>query len=302
MPSSLPDSVRWLLEPVILLRAFYLAAAALVTSQPPSPILAIQLLHPLRNRFLVYGSREAISASSSGPQAATEKRSSTVDQLLDSLASLRVPHGYFTHFYLVSCLSTVAWGSTIGLSNMCQGVQLAWLLMMLQGIRRLLESYAYMSSSKSTMWIGHWVLGVLFYLTVNVAIWIEDVPDSEGSQKPSFRVMLVAPAILISQALQHSYHAYLYRLRTSHSTYQLPCHPLFPSLLCPHYTCEILIYLLMAFLAVPTPKQVNWTLLCATALVAVNLGVTASGTKVWYEQRFGADKVRSRRRMIPWLW
>jgi 3-oxo-5-alpha-steroid 4-dehydrogenase 3 len=33
--------------------------------------------------------------------------------------------------------------------------------------------------------------------------------------------------------------------------------------------------------------------------VAVNLGATAKGTKAWYEQKFGADKVAGQWLMIP---
>jgi 3-oxo-5-alpha-steroid 4-dehydrogenase 3 len=236
-----------------------------------------------------------------------------VSQLLDRLARLRVPHNYFTHFYITSVLSSLfcAWkmGAQMKSWDAVEPLQLAWLLMLLQGMRRLAESYAYTSSSKSTMWFGHWLLGLIFYLTINVSIWAEttltptvDSEAAQGSTSIRWRTAVLPPAILACHALQHTYHAYLYRLRTSHSAYQLPSHPLFPNLLCPHYTCETLIYLLLSFLAAPAGRWVNWTLLCASLFVAVNLGVTAEGTKRWYEQRFGVEKVRRRRRMIPWLW
>jgi 3-oxo-5-alpha-steroid 4-dehydrogenase 3 len=159
------------------------------------------------------------------------------------------------------------------------------------------------------MWFGHWLLGIIFYLAINMSIWAESdleptasYGNKDAQSSSGWRLALLPPAILTCHALQHSYHAYLYRLRTTHSTYQLPSHPLFPNLLCPHYTCESLIYLFLSFLAAPTGRWVNWTLFCAFIFVAVNLGVTAIGTKEWYEQRFGAEKVRHRRRMVPWLW
>jgi 3-oxo-5-alpha-steroid 4-dehydrogenase 3 len=239
---------------------------------------------------------------------------------LDFLAGVRVPHNYFTHFYVLSVVSSAYWEwhlwratgfSMLNVSSSAGRVQIAWLLMLLQGVRRLLESYAYTSTSKSGMWFGHWILGLLFYLATNVAIWIEGAPFvRSGNDRAKFeqekgfhwKLAILPPAILTCHALQHSYHAYLYRLRTEKSTYQLPAHPMFPNLLCPHYTCETMIYLLLSFLAVPEGRVVNWTLVSATVFVAVNLGVTASGTKEWYEQRFGVDKVRHRRRMVPWIW
>lgn len=238
---------------------------------------------------------------------------SLASQLLDYLASLRVPHNYFTHFYVISVLSSLFWAWRMNVHgkswDTLEQVHVAWLLMLLQGIRRLAESYAYTSTSKSSMWFGHWLLGLIFYLTINAAIWAEASVKPEVLSEPSqasasthWRITVLPPAILACHALQHTYHAYLYRLRTSHSTYQLPSHPLFPNLLCPHYTCETLIYLLLSLLAVPAGQWVNRTILCASIFVAVNLGVTAHGTKKWYEQRFGVEKVRGRRRMVPWVW
>ncbi|KAF2114405.1 hypothetical protein BDV96DRAFT_576709 [Lophiotrema nucula] len=332
-------SLLWQLQdPVLLLRLFYLAASAL--------IFVIQAVPALRSRFLAYGSR-ATPPSSQSSDASKKQEPSAVVQALDHLASLRVPHRWFTHFYVVSVACSVLWGIQmwrtlsispvykyypsweVGISYMSMGqIQLAWLLMLLQGVRRLVESYQYTSSSKSQMWFGHYILGILFYVTVNMAIWVEGpcnfwhvgchgafVQENDRMvlakpldnlngfvQKHQWKVACLVPAILTAHALQHMYHAYLYRLRTETATYQLPSHPMFPNLLCPHYTCEIAIYLLLSFLAAPTGSPMNWTLLCATVFVTVNLGVTASGTKEWYVQRFGADKVETRNRMILWLW
>ncbi|KAF2738859.1 hypothetical protein EJ04DRAFT_549735 [Polyplosphaeria fusca] len=318
-----------LLGPVVLLRTFYLAASAF--------ILLVQAIPLLRTRFLAYGSR---SSAPSASRADTEKRfGSILEQALDRLARIRVPHSYFTHFYIVSVACSLLWGwqlwrrPRLSLGNVLHApldasveavtvgqVQLAWLLMLLQGVRRMCESYSYMSTSKSQMWVGHYLLGILFYLTANVAIWLEAAGDmqehlpaafffGEGAnrapweaQRVQWKIAVLVPGILTAHVLQHMYHAYLYRLRTEHTTYQLPSHPLFSNLLCPHYTCEIFIYLFLSFLAAPIGRFINWTLLAATVFVAANLGVTAAGTKEWYMQRFGPQKVKNRKRMVPWIW
>lgn len=157
------------------------------------------------------------------------------------------------------------------------------------------------------MWFAHWILGLLFYLATNVAIWVDLQPDIGPHRETTLAVLswkaaVFAPAVLTAQVLQHVYHAYLYRLRTQNNGYQLPSHPLFPNLLCPHYTCDVAVYVLLSFLGAPAGCAINWTLATAALFTAVNLGVTAVGTKDWYEQRFGRDKVSARRRMIPWLW
>ena len=189
--------------------------------------------------------------------------------------------------------------------------------MLAQGLRRFFETYIYRTPGQSSMWFGHWILGLLFYFTVNIAIWAETIPlfevDSRtkssryipGSQPERtawWKLAVLLPTILSCHGLQQSYHEYLYKLRTENSTYQLPSHPMFPGLLCPHYTCEVLIYLLLSLLDTSDGHIVNWTLLSATLFVAVNLGVTALGTKESYERRFGVENVKHRRRMIPWIW
>ncbi|KAJ4304641.1 3-oxo-5-alpha-steroid 4-dehydrogenase [Kalmusia sp. IMI 367209] len=275
------------------LRAFYLAASAL--------ILVVQAVPALRDRFLAYGSR---ATSMKPTQAGPPNR---IERLLDYAASFQVPHNYFTHFYVVSIASSIFWGWKLRLWSAGGQLSVMWALMLLQGLRRLVESYAYTSSSKSSMWFAHWILGLAFYLATNVAIWTESRADmaSHPTVEPAalgWKTAVLAPAVLTVQVLQHIYHAYLYQLRTQNTGYQLPSHPLFPTLLCPHYTCDIAVYALLSVLGAPAGRSINWTLVTAAVFATVNLGVTAAGTKTWYEEKFGKDKVSGRRRMIPWIW
>jgi len=159
----------------------------------------------------------------------------------------------------------------------------------------MLESLAYMSTSKSTMSVAHWLLGLVFYLSINMAIWVE-TPANHAIH------WSLVPAVVVAQMLQHSYHAYLYHLRTQNTDYQLPSHPLFPNLLCPHYTCEVVIYALLSIIAAPKGSMVNLTLACGTIFVATNLAVTASGTKEWYISKFGLHRLGHRKMMLPGLW
>jgi 3-oxo-5-alpha-steroid 4-dehydrogenase 3 len=222
-----------------------------------------------------------------------------MEQGLDAAAAIQVPHNYFTHFYIVSVTCSLFWGWWLRLWDAPGQMQVVWALMLLQGVRRMLESHAYTSTSKSTMWFVHWLLGLVFYTGTNMAIWIEGPPDET---RGPWVAAITVPAILTAHVLQHSYHAYLYNLRTASKGYQLPSHPMFSNLLCPHYTCEVAIYTLLSFLAAPQGCLVNWTVFCAMIFVATNLAITAAGTKEWYAEKFGRDKVASRKRMIPGIW
>ena len=84
--------------------------------------------------------------------------------------------------------------------------------------------------------------------------------------------------------------------------YRLPDHPAFNISITPHYFAECLIYLSMAIVAAPPGEWLNRTLCSALVFVMVNLGVTAFGTKNWYEQKFGRDSVRGKARMIPFVY
>lgn len=112
--------------------------------------------------------------------------------LLDSLASWTVPHGFFTHFYVASVLSSAFWATQLPLrgpafwavaarvsdehlqkSMSFNQIIWCWVLMTIQGSRRLYECVALSKPSLSRMWFVHWLLGIGFYVVTNMAIWIE---------------------------------------------------------------------------------------------------------------------------------
>lgn len=56
-------------------------------------------------------------------------------------------------------------------------VSVVWFMMLAQGTRRLYECLEISKPSSSRMWVGHWLVGVWFYLSVTVAIWIEGIRE-----------------------------------------------------------------------------------------------------------------------------
>ena len=52
---------------------------------------------------------------------------------------------------------------------------LVWMLMAIQGTRRLYESIVFTKPSQSKMWAGMWVIGMAFYVFMGISIWVEGI-------------------------------------------------------------------------------------------------------------------------------
>ncbi|KAL4953412.1 hypothetical protein BDW69DRAFT_4813 [Aspergillus filifer] len=330
------------MDAVDALRAFFLFAAC--------TIFTVSLPDSLRSRFIPYGARAtsaaaaqsetSVSSSTTKPAFKSSSASfsssslssgppvgSPVARALDYIAALRVPHSYFTQFYVISVLSSIFWAlqllshgrafqaiaTRISTEHLQQQhvsinqVMLAWGLMLIQGVRRLHECLSFSKPSSSKMWFVHWLAGLGFYLAVAVAVWIEGAGTIQ-SYKPSLhdfnltsrfsvRTLISLPMFIIASGLQHDCHHYLFSLEK----YTLPAHPMFSYILCPHYTSECIIYLSLALLGAPLGETFNKTLLSAVFFVAVNLGITASTTRTWYMQKFGDAAVKGKWNMIPFI-
>lgn len=343
---------------VNVLRSSYIFAA--------SAIILIALIKPLQKRFLPYGSRAQTASKAATNSGAADKKASegVVSTMLTYLSSFQVPHSWFSHFYIISLLSSIFWAVQIlvqgrfflyvvahqkevpAASSMTVNQTLvSWLFMTIQGSRRLYECITLGKPSQSRMWFVHWILGLAFYLLMGISVWIEgsrksaktrivlsektnhlaalllhkfvlndipywdaifapDIPTEStilsnpvAHSKPSFKTFIAVPIFLLGSGIQHDCHEYL----TSLPKYTLPVHPVFQQVVCPHYTCELLIYLSIAIAAAPPGQLLNKTVFAGLIFVAVNLGVTASTTKDWQIQKFGADKVGKRWKMIPFV-
>lgn len=187
-------------------------------------------------------------------------------------------------------------------------------MMFAQGLRRLYETLVIMSppgaKSNSKMHISHWILGLLFYIGMSVAIWVEGIPALRHHEPtirdlylraPSIRTFVGVLLFIMSSGIQHDCHVHLANLKSKPGDYKLPTHPAFQSIVAPHYTAECLIYLSLAIVGAPY-GLFNLTLTSALVFVIVNLGVTAAGTKGWYERRFGEESVKAKWNMLPGIW
>ncbi|KAI2469223.1 hypothetical protein F4781DRAFT_233820 [Annulohypoxylon bovei var. microspora] len=297
------------LSPAAYCQLFYVLAAATVLAIAATP-------ESVQSLLTQYGARNSIGNGQG------EKRAGN-GLLIGAISWVtsvgKVPHSWFIHFYILSVSCSAFWavqflqhGSVMDfmVRNQASGkstsmttnqVILAWFLMSLQGIRRLYECVAVLRPSSSKMWVIHWLLGAAFYFCTNISVWIEgsnSIQSSEWSfnnETPSFKMVFGTSMFLVSWFMQYRCHSYLSRLKK----YSLPEDGLFRYLVCPHYTCECALYFSLAVVAAPKDQLYNRTLICAVLFVAVNLGVTAKGTKKWYGERFGLEKVQRKWRMIP---
>ncbi|KAI1134191.1 hypothetical protein F5Y05DRAFT_406726 [Hypoxylon sp. FL0543] len=301
------------LNPATYCQLFYVLAAATVVVIAATP-------ESIQDRLTQYGARSlatGISDDENGEQA----NNGPLTRFVSWLTSVgKVPHSWFIHFYIVSLSCSVFWAvqflrhgtilesivrnqaSRETTSMTINQVILTWFLMSLQGVRRLYEYVGVLRPSSSPMWFIHWLLGIAFYFCTNISIWIEgsnSIQRSDGrSIEPvvlSYNVIFGVIMFLTSWFLQYRCHSYLSQLKK----YSLPNEGLFRYLVCPHYTCECALYLSLALVAAPEGRLYNRTLICAVLFVAVNLGVTANGTKKWYSEKFGPEKVQGKSRMIP---
>lgn len=116
--------------------------------------------------------------------------------------------------------------------------------------------------------------------------------------KPSMKTFIAVPIFILASGIQHDCHVHLAGLKK----YTLPDHQLFRAVLCPHYTSECFIYLAIAIIAAPQGQALNGTILSGMGFVVANLGVTADSTRKWYAEKFGADKIEGRWRMVPYVY
>lgn len=197
-----------------------------------------------------------------------------------------------------------------------------WVMMFVQAARRLYECFVIMKPSKSTMWFVHWVMGLGYYLGVSLSIWVEgsgksplqffskcllsfvkdailqgDLPGALTADV-QLKAAIALPLFLGGWTMQHQCHKHLAGLKK----YSLPDSGMFHYLVCPHYTCECLIYFSLAVLGAPAGQWCNRTLLSVLAFVAVNLGVTAYGTRNWYVEKFGPERVVGKWIMLPFVY
>lgn len=178
------DPLSYLPPTHILLRTLYLTLTLV------SLILAA--LPGLSRHLIAYG--KALAPPPPTRNTTPGQTPSLLARLPHILHNLTVPHGWFTHFYVVAVVSNLIWGWQIAthgglyralrVEGMEDGgkreggmgieqVVVVWGCLMVQTGRRLWECLYVMKPGKSRMSVLHYIIGWAFYVGVSVAVWIE---------------------------------------------------------------------------------------------------------------------------------
>lgn len=174
-------AILQLLSPAQWVQTFFILAAAAV--------LALTVLPSRTRRLLLdYGARGG------SRQSAAAAGSDWLENITATVTSWgQIPHSWFAAFYAISLASSAFWAYQFAfqgeilrvivstqdasrseaMGQSLVAVKVAWALMALQGARRLFEQLFVLRSSTSKMWIIHWALGLSFYISMSVAVWIE---------------------------------------------------------------------------------------------------------------------------------
>lgn len=195
LPSTLLQVAALLsdISPAQWIQAVFVGCATAFIVLPMLPANARRIL-------LAYGARSEVA----GKDAAADSKKEKPDVLETLLATLakhtQIPHSAFWHFYALSttCSALWAWqlvtkgtlmrflvekqiataGRLLPSSDADKATDLgrvfaAWAMLALQGVRRLYECMYVLKAGKSGMLLAHWVAGVVFYLLMSVAVWID---------------------------------------------------------------------------------------------------------------------------------
>jgi len=144
-------------------------------------VLIARNVPALRRTFIPYGKTRTGNQPSS-------------NSLLRQVAEVTVPKSWFWHYYLVSVSLSIFWATQFvicarGHHNciMCWLATLdgrsyvLWTMMALQGSRRLYESTWAQKPSAARMWIGHYIVGIAFYVAMSVSVFAENLSRPTSS-------------------------------------------------------------------------------------------------------------------------
>ncbi|KFX90589.1 hypothetical protein O988_08124 [Pseudogymnoascus sp. VKM F-3808] len=297
------------MDPVQILRNLYLLASTLLVS--------FNVVPSLQQRFLKYGARANKVKDEHGKPVQEPESGGRLSHFMDLLASFSVPHSWFTHFYITSVASSVFWAIQVARKGLVfrflaelhldnsanepsmaiDQVVLVWALMAVQGTRRLYECITLTKPTTSRMGAPAYLLGVVFYLAMGVVVWVEGIPSILANDisfqslatmiQPSIKTAIGVPLFLLGSIAQHGCHTYLASLKK----YSLPKEGLFRGIISPHYTSECVIYLGLAIAGAPPGQPLNKTIATVIFFEAINLGITAEFTRIWYSEKFGAKSI-----------
>ncbi|KAJ2159514.1 hypothetical protein GGF46_002970 [Coemansia sp. RSA 552] len=164
---------------------------------------------------------------------------------------------------------------------------------------RLKETVVDQPTTSAKIHIGQYFVGIFFYTATPLALVIDAFAPEGWQPVPAWATAAAAALFVYASIHQWRCHHILYSLRRQSKQYMLPAGDLFELVSSPHYFCEILVYIsIWMATGCQSPSA-----LCVVLWTAVNLGVTARESQIWYHDKFGAQLLpQNRRALIPFIW
>ncbi|KAI8058384.1 3-oxo-5-alpha-steroid 4-dehydrogenase-domain-containing protein [Syncephalis plumigaleata] len=252
----------------------------------------------LQRLFLFYGKVRTTATSSASASSASSASSDSWMQYVNLTISKR----RFRDFYLLGALwnAYLLVDTTImplynpfrsAMTIHSKRTIIVAYLMQIQLLRRYYEClFVERPSSNARMHIGHYVVGMSYYLVTCLAIWCHDNADSSihsmtgnsSSSLSSLYALLALALFVYASYQQYHCHCILAQLRvTQPDTYTIPYGGWFNLVSSPHYLAEFLIYLALTML-LHFPR----VCCCLLVWVVINLGTTARQSHQWYRRHF----------------
>lgn len=285
----------------ILIQSFkvdYLISLILIIS-----ILSILVIKaiPSLNILLQYGKTLTLSSTNLNSYS-----------YIENLSKLTVPKKWFLHFYIIYFTLCINLGFIILLlsysdtntnfikswwksyifesNNSLSNLLVIYYLIFFQSIRRLYESiYITKFSSTARINIAHYLVGMMFYITITLNTFISIIPQflfkTNLKHIPNnyiiqFILILIFIIASFDQFFNHYYLALLKK-------YTVPTNRLFKYLAAPHYFDEIIIYLIIAILSCLNNNnfatKLNYWL--SFTFVLVNLTISSIESNNYYKRQ-----------------
>ena len=192
----------------------------------------------------------------------------------------QISKSWFIYFYIWGALWNLIFLARLVLAKDLSEPFICLGLFEFHLIRRIIECRFIQSySANSKMLIGHFIVGILFYTALPLAI----VLDTHESSNTDASALLPISMFVYASYNQFRCHVVLSRLREKkNSLYVLPMDSWFRETIAPHYGFEIMIYTALVTIL----HGRNLTLMCALVWVIINLALLSIETKRWYLKKW----------------
>lgn len=196
-----------------------------------------------------------------------------------NIENLYVPKKWFTHFYIIHLILSITnfyiFFVFVENNTFFTDLNIICIFNLIQSSRRLYECiYVSKFSTISKIHIFHYVVGLIFYISVDIIPLLMLLLNNE--LKPNFLNCLIAISIFIFFSFDQWKN---HNILSKQKKYSLSNRGFFNYLLCPHYLDESMIYFSMFVL------KPSFSYFIIFLWVVINLSVSAKQSYIFYKSK-----------------